>query len=474
MSMRTLITNAEVEGRYVSVVIDNGIIATVADEVDLAVERADVAVDAAGGALLPGLHDHHVHLLAMAARRNSVDVDDINSPSGFDRALQMAAAAANGEWVRVAGYDEYRHGPLEVGRLDALVGRVCVRVQHRSGLAWVLSSAGLDEVLNDCATSDEPHGIERGPDGLLTGRLLRLDGWLAGRIGREAPSLAWLGAELAAMGFTGVTDATPSLGAGRAALLKAAVNDDSIPQRIVLLGVDESEVQNKGVDHEPWARIGPAKIVIDEMVGLDPDALAGEIAAHHENGRSVAVHAVSRAETVTTVTAFALAGSRKGDRIEHGSVLPLDLDPVLAQSGITVIVQPGLVHERGDFYRDAVEPEDFAVLHRAASLLQSGISVAVGSDAPVASIDPWSTIAAASTRVTRSGEVLGQVERVPAATALRWYLTDPLDPGGPPRRVRVGSAADLCLLDVPLSEALAVPDVKHVQMTWVGGRLVHS
>ena len=35
---------------------------------------ADVTVDADGGALLPGLHDHHLHLFALAAARTSVDL----------------------------------------------------------------------------------------------------------------------------------------------------------------------------------------------------------------------------------------------------------------------------------------------------------------------------------------------------------------------------------------------------------------
>jgi hypothetical protein len=59
-------------------------------------------------------------------------------------------------------------------------------------------------------------------------------------------------------------------------------------------------------------------------------------------------------------------------------------------------------------------------------------------------------------------------------TALNWYLADPLAPGGPPRNLRVGAVADLCLLDVSLAQALSAPDARHVRMTWVNGRLVHS
>ena len=474
MTMRTLITNTEVDGRFVSVEINGDKITALTEDQSPLHGEFDVRIDAAGGALLPGLHDHHVHLLAMAARRNGVDVDRLDSPFEFDEALRDAVDRANGEWVRVAGYDEHRHGPLDRDRLDSIVGDNRVRAQHRSGLAWVLSSAAIDDVLGARRVGDLPDGIERSDDGRFTGWFLRLDGWLAERIGFMAPSLAELGADMAALGLTGVTDATPDLGAGRTEVLRQAVVEGALPQRVVLLGVDESDVVARMTDGSPWARVGPAKIVIDEVIGLDPVALADVIVMHHSNGRPVAIHAVSRAETVTTTAAFAIAGIRDGDRIEHGSVLPMDLDPLLAFSGLTVIVQPGLVLERGDFYLDAVDSNDSAVLHRAASLLEAGIAVSVGSDAPVTSIDPWATIAAASTRRTRSGHVLGESEKVSPLTALNWYLADPLAPGGPPRNLRVGAVADLCLLDVSLAQALSAPDARHVRMTWVNGRLVHS
>lgn len=461
MTMKTVITNAEVEGRFVSVAVEDGAIVEIAE--DVVTLGADV-VDAAGGALIAGLHDHHVHLLAMAARREGIDLDPLGTPLAFDDALRAASANSEAGWLRASGYDEHRHGILDCRRLDELVGKKPLRVQHRSGLAWVLSTTGLDLLLS----GELPEGVEVDSDRNPTGWLLRLDDWIADRIAPTAPSLRGVGAELASFGITGVTDATPNLGQGRLELLRSAANDRSLPQRLVLLGVDDPAAI------ADFARVGPVKIVIDEVTGLDPDALAHVISAHHLKGRAVAIHAVSRAETVTAVTALALAGPHPGDRIEHGSVLPDDLDAILASGAVTVVIQPGLVGERGDHYLSSVDRVDLPFLHRAASLQSAGIAVAIGSDAPVTSADPWVTIATATTRRTRSGNIIGESERVDARTALGWYLSDPLDPGGAPRRVMCGSAADLCLLDAPLDEVLAAPDAAHVRMTWVGGRLVHS
>ena len=462
MSARTIISDAEVDGRRVSVVIEGTAIVEV---VEGRVPAGEDLIDAAGGALIPGLHDHHVHLLAMAARDAGPDLDAAATPEEFDQVLADAAIASGERWLRASGHDEHRHGPLDRDRLDAIVGACKVRVQHRSGLAWVLSSTALVEVL----VGEIPPGVELDRTGRPTGRLLRLDRWLADRIGVDPPALTGVGEHLAAVGITGVTDATLRLGVGRISALRAAVEDGSLPQRLTVLGSDAGERELV----EGWATVGPAKLLVDEVLGLDPEALASAITVHHDGGRAVAIHAVSRAETVTAVTALALAGTRPGDRSEHGSVLPRELDAVLAGGGVTVIVQPALVAERGDHYLDVVDEDDLAHLHRVASLLDAGVRVAVGSDAPVTAVDPWAAIAAATDRRTRSGHLLGAVERVDPATALGWYLTDPLDPGGPVRRVRAGTVADLCLLDGPLADVLHRPVRDRVRMTWVGGRLVH-
>ena len=108
--MRTVISNAEVDGRLVSVVVEDDVI-TAVDERPSSGETG--VIDAKGAALIPGLHDHHVHLLAMAARLEGVDLDALEDADAFDRALRTAAASVGDGWVRASGYDEHRHGALD-------------------------------------------------------------------------------------------------------------------------------------------------------------------------------------------------------------------------------------------------------------------------------------------------------------------------------------------------------------------------
>lgn len=468
-----ILRDVEVDGRPADVHLVDGRVEAVLprDGTGARMPGAEGVVEGGGGVLLPGLHDHHVHLLAMAARLGGVDLDPLGDPLSVDGALREAAASAAAVgghgWVRAGGYDEHRHGSLDRARLDAVAPGAAVRVQHRSGLSWVLSSEALRRV-GVADGGPGPDGVERDDDGCPTGWLHRLDRWLADQVPRVDTDLAVVGGALAAVGLTGVTDATVELGAGRAGLLSEAVAEGWLPQRLTVLGVDDPTLV------AGWAQLGPAKLVADEAVGLSPSDLAKAVASHHAAGRPVAVHAVTRAENVTAVSALAQAGAWASDRIEHGSVLPTDLDAVLAACGATVVVQPSLVAERGDHHLTAVERDDLPLLHRHRSLLEAGVRVGVGSDAPVTSVDPWAGIAAASTRTTRTGAVVGPEEAVDPAVALGWYLADPRDPGGPARRVAPGAPADLCLLGVPLAEALAHPSSTHVRATWIGGRQVHG
>jgi predicted amidohydrolase YtcJ len=78
---------------------------------------------------------------------------------------------------------------------------------------------------------------------------------------------------------------------------------------------------------------------------------------------------------------------------------------------------------------------------------------------------------AAIGRQTLAGKALGLSERVAASTALCLYLADAASPGGPTRRVAVGAAADLCLLDAPLDAVLMAPCASRVRATIIDGRL---
>jgi predicted amidohydrolase YtcJ len=218
--------------------------------------------------------------------------------------------------------------------------------------------------------------------------------------------------------------------------------------------------------------VGPAKIVVADHDPPDVEALAGAVRAARRHGRAVAFHCASRMGLVLALAALDDAGSVRGDRIEHGAVIPDDAVETLVRLRLTVVTQPAFVHERGDRWLAEVDDDDRPHLWRCGYLLRAGIAVAGSSDAPHGPADPWRAIASAATRLTSSGQVLGAGEAVPVEQALDLFLGPLDDAGGPPRRVEVGAPADLCLLHTPLGEALTVGDGSVVRLTLVDGRVV--
>lgn len=462
------ITRAEVDGRLVDLLVRDGQVADVRDSVagpsvtDSGSRPTAYVIDAEGGAVLPGLVDHHVHLLALAASLRSAPC----GPPAVTDAASLAAALGRARvdesgWVRGVGYVETVAGALDRGGLEQLRPGVPVRVQHRSGAMWMLNETATRVVGLDAA--DHP-GVERDRAGRATGRLFRADDWLRERVASAPPSLHQVGQILLGLGITAVTDATPDLGPAGIELLRAAVESGDLAVEVTLLGAadDADLATTAGLGR---LRRGPRKIVLADSGLPDIDDLVARIRASHAVGRAIAVHCVTLEAIHLLVAALSEAGTIPGDRVEHAAIVPAPLLPVLSRLGLRVVTQPGFIADRGDDYARDVPEAEHDNLYRCATLVAAGVPLALSSDAPYGPLDPWFVMRAATRRRTPSGQVLGPGEVMRPQQALMALLADPADPGGVPRRVVVGAPADLAVLDAPLPEVLADPHgdrVRHV------------
>lgn len=414
-------------------------------------------IDAQGGLLLPGLHDHHIHLMALAAARQSLRCGppEVTDAAGLAAALRGAGGGAG--WRRGIGYHESVAGEIDRDWLDGVLPGAPVRIQHRTGQLWIFNSAGLEAL-----GAEREARFER-REGRLTGRLYGSDAWLRARLARAAPSLREVGTLLAGYGITGVTDATPGNDAAAAGLLHAARAEGALPQRLLVMGDD--------LPPAPWR--GPVKHHLNENALPDIDRFVSDIAVAHAAGRAVAVHCVTEAELVFTLAAIEAAGPM-GDRIEHAGVAPAPLVAWMARLGVRVVTQPHFIAERGEQYRVAVAPDLHDALYRAAAFLRAGVPLAAGSDAPYGDPNPWLSMQAAVERTTVSGRVIGADERLAAAEALDLFLAPLEDVAARKRRVAIGVPADLVLLDRSWAEVARRPAAVGVRMTMIGGRVAHA
>jgi len=422
------------DGTATDVRVDERII----DVGDLVPHKGEQVLDAAGGTLIPGLHDHHVHLRSAAAALTSARVgpSEVKGRDDLARALAGAAVGSDG-WIRAVGYHEAVAGPLDRDVLDEVSPSVPVRVQHRSGVMWTLNSAGLARV----GLADHPDGRLRSAD----------RGW-SDTLQRDESGLAVVSRRLSAYGVTGVTDATP---------------DFEVSDIVKLI-----EAHRRGELRQRVRCLAPGKRILHDG-DLDLAELTGWIADRHAADAPVAVHCVTAAQLVVTLAALREAGTHPQDRIEHAAVVPDDSMADLKDLGVVVVTQPNFVAERGDQYLADIPAAEHHELWRVASLRRAGVKVALSTDMPLGDGDPWASMRAAVRRTTAGGALLGPGECVLAREALMMFFGTSWQPTDA-RTVRPAQPGDLCVLAAPPAEVLSELDAQMVVATVVAGELVYG
>jgi hypothetical protein len=203
-------------------------------------------------------------------------------------------------------------------------------------------------------------------------------------------------------------------------------------------------------------------------------------------GFSLSVHAIGDRAVREVLDVLAedraqpSAGSfRLPHRIEHVQLIHPDDLPRLNQYNVVASVQP--VHICSDWpTADRVWGARARYAYAFRSLLEHGTRLALGSDAPVAPLNPMLGIYAATTRQDESGgppEGWYPEERISVGEAVYGYTRGPAYTAGRHRRqgaIAPGYWADLIMLSQNIFEipATAIPDTK-VDLTVFDGQIVH-
>ena len=199
---------------------------------------------------------------------------------------------------------------------------------------------------------------------------------------------------------------------------------------------------------------------LDELVALQTRA--------RTHGLSVATHAIGDACLSQVLDAYEASGA--AGTIEHAQLVDVKDIPRILRLGLPLSVQPW--HLVDDWRAmDALWPgrTDDAFPFR--SLLDDGLTLRLGSDAPVAPLDPWRAMAAAVHRNTPDMPSWHPEERISAPEAFRASVRT---------RVAVGQPADVILVEdnplQPLADSSATASRllrTTVSATYVAGARRH-
>ncbi|CAN7178772.1 amidohydrolase family protein [Pseudarthrobacter oxydans] len=441
-------------------------------------------IDAGGRCLLPGLWDEHVHMTQWALHANRMDLSGAVSAQDAAAVVRSSMPGADPAVTAVGvGFrDALWPDTPSLALLDEATGsQPTALVSHDLHSVWLNTAAA-----RRYAVQVDASGLLReDPAFALTRELGRLpdavvDAWVAGAA-RAA----------AARGVVGVVDFEMTwnrdpwlrrIAGGFDALRVDAGVYPADLERAAAEGMRTGQEVDGG---KGLLRVGPLKVLIDGALNtrtaycVDPYPFGGhglltvepeELLALLERARATgflpAVHAIGDAANQVALDAFERAGI--GGRIEHAQFVRREDLARFGSLGVLASVQP--LHALDD--RDAAETNWPGRTDRAfplRSLLDAGASLLLGSDAPVAPLDPWAAMAAATARARDDGR--GPWHPQEAITRGQALLASSRGRS----QVRVGDPADLVLLD---ADPLAAPDAVFAAMpvaaTLVAGRFTYD
>lgn len=460
--MSTLLRNARVVGRDaepVDVLIEDGAVAAIAPDI---VPGAAETIDVQGRFLAPGLWDNHVHMDQWALVRQRLDVTSATSAAEAARIVSeriRLRLAADSDLLVAYGF---RDGLWPDQPTLALLDSVS------DGVPVAIVSADLHAVwLNSRATalvghSHHPTGLLREQEAFDACTILtavddsHMDAWVA-----DAAEAA------ARRGVVGIVDLEMTLGLERW-VRRVAAGADSLRVQVGVYPAQLDEVIEAGFathDLIPGGRglisMGPFKVITDGSLGtrtaychdpypglegqphshglsaIDVETLTVLLARASAAGLVPAVHAIGDRALDDALTAFEAVGC--GGGIEHAQLLTRASLPRFARLGLVASVQPEHAmddRDLADHYWAGRTDRAFAfeTLHAA------GVPLRLGSDAPVAPLDPWISMAAAVSRSRDHKDPWHPEQRLLASVALAASANGVLS-------VEQGAVADLVVVD---------------------------
>jgi len=481
-------------------------------------------VDAKKRLVLPGFNDAHTHFMSGGFQLSSVDLRSSNSPKEFaERIRTFAEKLPKGRWIKGGDWDHERWPDAKLPTkelIDGFTPDTPVFVSRLDGHMALANSLALRLAGVTRQTLDPPGGvIVRDPKtGEPTGILKDAAQNFVWKVIPPSSFEEKLAAARAAsnyaasLGVTSIQDMSAGVDVGvyqtlldRGELKTRIYAVSPLPawERLARTGVrahfgsemlrvgglkgfaDGSLGSTTALFYDPYRdEPGTSGIAGDEM--FPEGAMLARVREADKAGLQTMIHAIGDRANDLILTIFEQVERENGDRdrrfrIEHAQHLrPQDI-PRFSRDKVIASMQPYHAIDDGRWAEKRIGKERAKTTYAFRSLLDSGASLAFGTDWTVAPLNPVLTVYAAVTRRTLDGknstgwipeQKISVEEAVRAYTVGSAYAEFQETVKG---SISVGKLADLVILsrDIFKIDPKEIENVK-VNLTLVDGRVVYE
>ncbi|QDU68393.1 amidohydrolase [Engelhardtia mirabilis] len=488
------------------------------------IDEDTVVLEARGRSVLPGLIDAHVHLAGAAEGFALLDVRGAASREALlELVARRAAATDAGDWIVGRGWSAESWPDPRAPRADELqaaAGERPVVLVRMDGHSLIASSRALELAGIDAEGPADPAGGKIGrladgqPDGALyesamglvdapsaadtvEGRralmrqaLAQANAWGLTQVG-AIDSRATIEQELVPLDSAGeltlrvratVRDAGPTLSAWSRALAWLD-RPRTLSPNVELLGFKGFMDGSLG-SHTAWmlADFDDAPGNVGFPLALaETGELKTLIDLAADRGLQPAVHAIGDRANRTILDWYeAIPVERRADlrpRVEHAQHLAPEDVGRFAELGVVASMQPYHKADDGRYAQTRIGPVRCATSYAFRDLVDSGATLAFGSDWPVVSADPLLGLAAAVEAGTLDGKTFVPEQSLTLDEALTAYTRGAafaLHSEGWSGALIPGYVGDLVLVDRDLFASEESLAEARVVATVVGGRVVFA
>jgi predicted amidohydrolase YtcJ len=481
-------------------------------------------IDARGKLLLPGFNDAHLHFISGGAQLDQVNLTDAASPEEFaGRIAAQVKKTLKGEWILGGRWDETKWPNPELPTkevVDPVTGNTPIFVERYDGHLSLANSAAMKLAGINAKTPDVPGGVvvrdaNGNPTGIFKDAAQELINKAIPPMSHERRMRAARRAleHAASLGVTSVQHMNPEF--ADVAVYSEIAEKGEFTARIyaVPMETDWHDQAKVGIRHSwgsTYLRLGAVKGYADGSLGSrtaymfepfaddpenrgllsdemhPPSAMRDRLMQADAAGLQVRIHAIGDRAISMTLDIFSDIEQEHGYHdqrfaIEHAQHMAEKDFERFAALHVIASMQPYHAIDDGRWAEKRLGHQRARYSYAWRSFLDHGVTLAFGTDWPVAPLNPMLGLYAAVTRATLDGknpdgwvpeEKITLSEAVEAYTLGSAFAEFQENQKG---SITPGKLADMVILSDNIFDLKpnAIRNVK-VETTIVGGKVVHG